>query len=84
MKKDHLNNSDNAILDSDDDDDAGIFSIANDYPSEDDTILSDEQKEEITLSSVRTRRTEQNNSESTEGFLLAREAVVCFVQYSIA
>ena len=83
-EEDHLNNSGNAITDSDDDDDAGIFSIANDYPSEDDTILADEQKEESTLSAVRTRRTEQNNTESAEGFLLAREAVVRFVQDSIA
>ena len=29
-KEDHLNNSDNSIIDLDDDDDAGIFSIAND------------------------------------------------------
>ena len=77
----HLSNSDNAIIDSDDD--AGIFSIANNYLSEDDTILADEQKEESTLSAVRTRRTELNNAESAEGFLLAREAVVRFVHDSI-
>ena len=55
---DHLNNSDNAIIDSDnDDEDAGIFSIANDYLSEDDDTLADQQKEESTLSAVCTRRT---------------------------
>ena len=82
-EEDHLNNIDNAIFDLDDDDDAGIFSIVNDYSSEDDTILADEQKEESTLSAFRTRRAEQNNTESAEGFLLAREAVVCLVQDSI-
>ena len=51
----HLNISDDAIIESDDDDDAGIFSIANDYSSEDDDTIADEQKEERTLSAVRTR-----------------------------
>ena len=60
----------------DDDDDAGIFSIANDYDSEDDYALTDE---EIDLSAVRTRRTAVDKNESAEEFLLAREAVVRFV-----
>ena len=81
---DHLNNSDDAIIESDDDDDAGIFSIANDYSSEEDDVLADEQKEERTLSAVRTKRTDRNNAVSAERFLLAREAVVRFVQDSIA
>ena len=51
----HLNISDDAIIESDDDDDAGIFSIANEYSSEDDNTLADKQKEERTLSAVRTR-----------------------------
>ena len=38
----------------------------------------------MTFSAVRTRRTEQNNAESAEGFLLDREAVVRFVHSSIA
>ena len=33
-EEDHLNNSGNAMIDSDDNDDAGIFSIVNDYSSE--------------------------------------------------
>ena len=83
-EEDHLNNSVIAIIESHDDDDAGIFSIANDCSSDDDDTLADEQKEERTLSAVCTRRTEQNNVSSAEGFLLAREAVVRFVQDSIA
>ena len=70
-EEDHLNNSNDSIIESDDDDDAGIFSIANDYSSEDDDTLAGEHKEERTLSAVRTRRTEQNNVSSAEGFLLA-------------
>ena len=80
----HLNNCDDTIIDSDDDDDAVIFIIVNDYPSEDDETLADEQEEEMSLSAARTRRTERNNTSSAEAFLLAIEAVVRFVQDSIA
>ena len=83
-EEDHLNNSDDAIIESDHDDDAGIFSIDNDSSREADGTLADEQKEEMTLSAVRTRRTGQNNVTSAEGFLMAREAVFRFVQDSIA
>ena len=68
-------------IDDSDDDDAGIFSIANDYHSEDEYALTDEEKN---LSAVRTKRTAVNKDESAEEFLLAREAVVRFVQDSIA
>ena len=77
-EEDHLNNSDNAIIDSDDDDDAGISSIVNDYPSEDDTILADEQKEESTLSAVRTRRTEQITSQQKDFCWLAKQWSVSY------
>ena len=79
-----LNNSDDAIIESEDDDDAGNFSIADSYSSEDDVTLADEQKDIKTLSAVRTRRTGRNNASSAEAFFLAREAVVRFVQDSIA
>ena len=65
-------------------DDAGIFSIANDYSSEDNDTFTGEPKEETTLSALRTRRIEQNYVSSAKGFLLARGAVVRFVQDSIA
>ncbi|CAI5745402.1 unnamed protein product [Peronospora destructor] len=80
-EEDHLNNSDDAIIDSDDDDDAGIFSIVNDYASEEEDNLAEE---ENNLLAVRTKRTERQNKESAENFLLTREAVVRFVQDSIA
>ena len=48
--EDHLNNSDDAIIESDGNDDASIFSIANDYYNEDDDTLADKLKEENTLS----------------------------------
>ena len=79
-EEDHLNNRDDAIIESGDDYDAGIFSIAKDYSSKDYDTLTDEQKEEMTLSTVCTRQTEQNNILSAEGFVLARDAVVHFVQ----
>uniref|UniRef100_A0AAV1V9R8 Uncharacterized protein n=1 Tax=Peronospora matthiolae TaxID=2874970 RepID=A0AAV1V9R8_9STRA len=68
-------------IDDDDDDDAGIFSIANDRQSEDDDALNDE---ENALSAVHTKRTAVDKDESAEEFLLTREAVVRFVQDSIA
>ena len=56
-EKDHLNNSDDVIIEPDDNEYAGLFSIANDDSSEDDDTLADEQKEIKPLSSVRTTRT---------------------------
>ena len=44
-EEDHLNKSDDVIIDSYDDEDARIFSIANDYSSEDEDTVADEQKE---------------------------------------
>ena len=61
-----LNNSDYAISKSDDEDDAIILNIANDYSSENDDTLADEREEERTLSAVRTRRTEQKNVSSAK------------------
>uniref|UniRef100_A0AAV1UVQ5 Tf2-1-like SH3-like domain-containing protein n=1 Tax=Peronospora matthiolae TaxID=2874970 RepID=A0AAV1UVQ5_9STRA len=68
-------------IDIDDDDDAGIFSIANDLQSEDGDTLTDEDN---ILSAVHTKRTAVDKDESAEEFLLTREAVVRFVQVSIA
>uniref|UniRef100_A0AAV1TG82 Tf2-1-like SH3-like domain-containing protein n=1 Tax=Peronospora matthiolae TaxID=2874970 RepID=A0AAV1TG82_9STRA len=68
-------------IDDDDDDDAGIFSIANDRQSEDDDTLTGEDN---VLSEVHTKRTAVDKDESAEEFLLTREAVVRFVQDSIA
>ena len=44
-EEDHLNNRDDAIIELDDEDDDGNFSIANDYTNEDNDTLADEQKE---------------------------------------
>ena len=41
IKSGDLSNSDDTIADLDEDDDAGIFSIANDYTSEDENTLQD-------------------------------------------
>uniref|UniRef100_A0AAV1VDZ1 Tf2-1-like SH3-like domain-containing protein n=1 Tax=Peronospora matthiolae TaxID=2874970 RepID=A0AAV1VDZ1_9STRA len=68
-------------IDDDDDDDAGIFSIANDRQSEDDDTLTG--KDNV-LSAVHTKSTAVDKDESAEEFLLTREAVVRFVQDSIA
>uniref|UniRef100_A0AAV1TWN8 Uncharacterized protein n=1 Tax=Peronospora matthiolae TaxID=2874970 RepID=A0AAV1TWN8_9STRA len=68
-------------IDDDDDDDAGIFSITNDCHSEDDDALTGEDN---VLSALHTKRTAVYKDESAEGFLLTREAVVRFVQDSIA
>uniref|UniRef100_A0AAV1V0P0 Uncharacterized protein n=1 Tax=Peronospora matthiolae TaxID=2874970 RepID=A0AAV1V0P0_9STRA len=68
-------------IDDDDDDDADIFSIANDRKSEDDDTLTGEDN---VLSAVHTKRTAVNKDEPAEEFLLTREAVVRFVQDSIA
>uniref|UniRef100_A0AAV1UJ23 Uncharacterized protein n=1 Tax=Peronospora matthiolae TaxID=2874970 RepID=A0AAV1UJ23_9STRA len=69
------------VIDDDDDDDAGTFSIANDFHSEEDHALTGEDN---VLSAVHTNRTTVDKDESAEEFLLTREVVVRFVQYSIA
>ena len=57
--EDNLINSDDTIADPDEDDDAGIFSIANDYNSEEKNTLDEEEDD---LLAVRTRRTATNQS----------------------
>uniref|UniRef100_A0AAV1VGV8 Uncharacterized protein n=1 Tax=Peronospora matthiolae TaxID=2874970 RepID=A0AAV1VGV8_9STRA len=69
-------NVDAIDIDDGDDDDAGIFSIANDRQSEDDDTLTGE---DSVLSDVHTKRTAVDKDESAEIFLLTREAVVRFV-----
>ena len=81
IEADDLSNSDDTIADPDEDDDAGIFSIANDHTSEDENTLAENDGD---LLAVRIKRTATNQSESAEDLLLAREAVVRFVQDSIA
>uniref|UniRef100_A0AAV1TP11 Uncharacterized protein n=1 Tax=Peronospora matthiolae TaxID=2874970 RepID=A0AAV1TP11_9STRA len=56
-----------------DDDDTGIFSIANDCQSEDDDTLTGEDNIHL---AVHTKRTAVDKDESAEEFLLSREAVV--------
>ena len=80
IEEDNQINSDYTIADLDDDDDAGIFSIAKDYTSEDDDILAEENIDRL---AVHTRRTETNEGESAEEFLLAQEEVIRFVKDSI-
>ena len=80
IEADGRSNSDDTIAELDEDDDAGIFSIVNDYTSEDEDTFA----EEDDLLVVRTGRTVSNPRESAETFLLEREAVVRFVQDSIA
>ena len=53
------------LLSQDNDDDAGIFSIANDYSSEDDETLAEENN---VKSTVHTKRTGSNKAESTDDF----------------
>uniref|UniRef100_A0AAV1TV14 Uncharacterized protein n=1 Tax=Peronospora matthiolae TaxID=2874970 RepID=A0AAV1TV14_9STRA len=72
---------DHIDTDDDDDDEAGAFSIANDRHSEDDDALTGEDN---VLSAVHTKRTAVDKDDSAEEFLLTREAVVRFVQDSIA
>ena len=57
------------------------FSIANDYTSEYENTLGEEEDD---LLAVRTRRTATNQIDAAEYFLLAQEAVVRFVRGSIA
>uniref|UniRef100_A0AAV1UIB9 Uncharacterized protein n=1 Tax=Peronospora matthiolae TaxID=2874970 RepID=A0AAV1UIB9_9STRA len=68
-------------IDDDDDDDAGTFSIANDCQIEDDDTLTIENN---VLSTVQTKRTTFDKDKSAEEFLLTREAVVRFIQDSLA
>ena len=81
IEEDNLSNSDDTIADSDDDDFGGIFNVTNDDTSEDEDTLAEEEND---LLAVRTGRTDTNKGESAEEFLLTREAVVRFVQDSIA
>ena len=81
IEEDDISNSDDPIADPNEDADAGIFSIANDYISEDENTLTEEEDD---LLAVRTRRTATNQSHSAEDFLQAREQVVRFVQDSTA
>ena len=60
IEADALSNSDDTIADLDEDDDAGICSIANDYTSEDENTLAEE---EDNLFAVHTRRTAKTNRE---------------------
>uniref|UniRef100_A0AAV1TEW3 Uncharacterized protein n=1 Tax=Peronospora matthiolae TaxID=2874970 RepID=A0AAV1TEW3_9STRA len=76
-----MTDNDAIDIDDDDDDDAGIFSIANDCQSEDDDAHTDEVN---VLSAVHTKRTAVDMDESAEELQLTREAVVRFVQDSIA
>uniref|UniRef100_A0AAV1V2K5 Uncharacterized protein n=1 Tax=Peronospora matthiolae TaxID=2874970 RepID=A0AAV1V2K5_9STRA len=59
--------------DDDNDDDAGIFSIANECHSEEDDALTGEDN---VLSLVHTKRTAVDKDESANEFLLTLEAVV--------
>uniref|UniRef100_A0AAV1V6C9 Tf2-1-like SH3-like domain-containing protein n=1 Tax=Peronospora matthiolae TaxID=2874970 RepID=A0AAV1V6C9_9STRA len=63
-----------------DDDDACTISIANDCYSENEALTG----EDDVLSAVHSKRTAVDKDESAEEFLLTREAVVRFVQDSIA
>ena len=58
-----------------------MFSIVNDYISEEEDNLAEEKK---TLLAVRKKRTERQSNESAENFLLTREEEVRFVQDYIA
>ena len=58
-----------------------VYSIANDYTSEDENTLAEIEDD---LLAVRTRCTATNQTDSAEDFLLAREAVDRFMQVSIA
>ena len=54
-----------------------VYSIVNDYTSEDENTLAEEVDD---LLVVRTRRTATNQSDAADKFLLARDAVVRFVR----
>uniref|UniRef100_A0AAV1TV24 Uncharacterized protein n=1 Tax=Peronospora matthiolae TaxID=2874970 RepID=A0AAV1TV24_9STRA len=73
--------ADGIDVDDDDVDDAGIFSIANDRQSEDNDTLTGTNN---VISAVHTKRTAVDKDESSEEFLLTREAIVRFVQDAIA
>ena len=57
IEEDNLINSDDTFADLDEEDDVGIFSITNEYTSQDENTLA---KEENDLSAVRTRCTATN------------------------
>ena len=65
IEEDNLINTDDTIADSDEDDDAGIFSIANDYTSENKNTLP-ENEDDLLL--VCTKHPATNQSESAEFF----------------
>ena len=65
-EEDKPSNSDENIVETDDDADAGIFRIANDCSREYEATLDDE--EDKTLSVLRTTRIEQTKAESIELF----------------
>uniref|UniRef100_A0AAV1UG72 Uncharacterized protein n=1 Tax=Peronospora matthiolae TaxID=2874970 RepID=A0AAV1UG72_9STRA len=69
-------NVDAIDIDDDDDNDAGILSIANDCQSEDDDTLTGEDN---VLLAVHTKRTAVNKDKTAEEFLLTCEAMVRFV-----
>ena len=58
------------------DDDVIIFSNVDNYASEEEDNLGEEEKK---LLEVRTELTERHNNESAEDFLMTREAVVRFL-----
>ena len=90
IKENNLSNSVVTIADPDEDDDASIFSITNDNTREDEKILAEKEDEKIVaekeddLLVVRTMCTATNESDAAEKCLLARKAVVRFVQDPIA
>ena len=57
IEEDNLSNSDDTIVELDEVDDAGIFSIANDYTSEDENTLAEKDDD---LLAVHTRCTTTN------------------------
>ena len=65
IEEDNLINSDDTTADTDEDDDAGIFSIANDYISEDENTVADK---DDGLLAIRTWRTATNQSDAAEDF----------------
>ena len=59
----------------DDTDDAGKFSIANEYESEDEYALTDKEKD---LSAVRTKRTAARTSQQRSFYWLAKQLSASF------
>ena len=81
IEEGNFSNSEETTSDSDNDDNAGLLSNSNDDTSEHEDSLAEEEND---LLAVHTRRTETNKGEWAVKFVLAREAVVYFVQDSIA